>query len=192
MIKILLIRTGDTEYECQGRIQGTLDVPLSEDGRRQIEQLVESLRDQTIGAFYVAPCRASQQSAEILTDQLGIKSRKIDSLHNLDHGLWQGMLLEDVKTKQPKVYRQWQEHPETVCPPNGETLGDARERIQQALAKLAKKHKEGTVAILLPEPLASLLHCMLLHEAVGGLWRTDDEKSPPWELIEMPAEVVSP
>jgi hypothetical protein len=48
------------------------------------------------------------------------------------------------------------------------------------------------VAILLPEPLASLLHCMLLHETVGGLWRTDGERSPPWELIEMPAEVVSP
>ena len=61
-----------------------------------------------------------------------------------------------------------------------------------ALAKLAKKHKEGTVAILVPEPLTSLLHCMLLHETVGGLWRVDSEESPPWELIEMPAEVVSP
>jgi len=192
MLKILLIRTGNTEYECQGRIQGTLDVPLSEDGRRQVEQLVESLRDQQIDALYFAPCRASQQSAEILAGQLETKSKKIDSLHNLDHGLWQGMLLEDVKVKQPKVYRQWQEHPETVCPPNGETVGQAQERIQQALAKLAKKHKEGTVAILVPEPLTSLLHCMLLHETVGGLWRTDGEQSPPWELIEMPAEVVSP
>ena len=102
------------------------------------------------------------------------------------------MLLEDVKVKQPKVYRQWQEHPETVCPPNGETLGQAQERMQQALAKLAKKHKEGTVAILVPEPLTTLFRCMLLHETVGGLWRSDGEKSPPWELIEMPAEVVSP
>lgn len=192
MLKILLIRTGNTEYECQGRIQGTLDVPLSEDGRRQIEQLVESLHDQPVDALYYAPCRASQQSAEILADQLNMKSKKVDSLHNLDHGLWQGMLLEDVKVKQPKVYRQWQEHPETVCPPNGETLGQAQERMQQALAKLAKKHKVGTVAILVPEPLTSLLHCMLLQETVGSLWRTDGEKGPPWELIEMPAEVASP
>ncbi len=191
MLKILLIRTGNTEYECQGRIQGTLDVPLSEDGRQQIEHLVESLRDQPIDVLYFAPCRASQQCAEILTEQLDMKSKKVDALHNLDHGLWQGMLLEDVKVKQPKVYRQWQEHPETVCPPNGETLGQARERMQQALAKLAKKHKEGTVAILVPEPLNSLLHCMLLHETVGGLWRVDSKESPPWELIEMPSEVVS-
>lgn len=192
MINVLLIRTGDTEYECQGRIQGTLDVPLSEDGRQQIELLVEQLRDQPIETLYYAPCRASQQSAKILGEQLGMKSKKVDSLHNLDHGLWQGMLLEDVKVKQPKVYRRWLEHPETVCPPNGETLGQARERMQQVLAKLAKKHKEGTVAILVPEPLASLMHCMLLDETVGGLWRVSVDKCKLWELIELPEEVVSP
>ena len=192
MLKILLIRSGITEYECQGRIQGTLDVPLSDEGQQQIEALVEPLRDQPIDLLYYAPCRATQQSAEILSEKLGFKTKKIDSLHNLDHGLWQGMLLEDVKVKQPKVYRQWQEHPETVCPPNGESLKQARERLGQTLAKLAKKHKEGTVGILVPEPLASLLHCLLLHEAVGGLWRVNGEKSTPFELIEMPAEALSP
>jgi len=193
MLKILLIRTGNTEYECQGRIQGTLDVPLSEEGQRQIESLIEPLRELPIDVLYYAPCRATQQSAEILTQQLSIvKAKKLDALHNLDHGLWQGMLLEDVKVKQPKVYRQWQEHPETVCPPDGETLQQARERLQRSLTKLAKKHKQGTVGILVPEPLASLLHCLLLHEAVGGLWRVNGDQSPPWELIEMPAEVLSP
>jgi broad specificity phosphatase PhoE len=192
MLKILLIRTGTTEYECQGRIQGTLDVPLSEEGQQQIEALVEPLREQAIEMLYYAPCRATQQSAEILSEKLGFKTKKLDSLHNLDHGLWQGMLLEDVKLKQPKVYRQWQEHPETVCPPNGETLKQARERLLQSLSKLAKKHKEGTVGILVPEPLASLLHCLLLHEAVGGLWRVNGDKGLPWELIDMPAEVLSP
>jgi broad specificity phosphatase PhoE len=192
MLKILLIRSGTTEYECQGRIQGTLDVPLSEEGQQQIEALVEPLREQPMDMLYYAPCRATQQSAEILSEKLGFKTKKLDALHNLDHGLWQGMLLEDVKVKQPKVYRQWQEHPETVCPPNGESLKQARERLLQSLAKLAKKHKEGTVGILVPEPLASLLHCLLLHEAVGGLWRVNGDKGPPWELIDMPAEVLSP
>ena len=192
MQKILLIRTGTTEYESQGRIQGTLDVPLSEDGRQEVEQLTENLRQHPVEMLYYAPCRATQQSAEIISEKLGLKSRKLDALQNLDHGLWQGMLIEEVKTKQPKVYKQWQENPESVCPPNGETLQQARERLQQALAKLVKKHKEGTVALLVPEPLMSLLHCMLLQETVGSLWRSNSEKSPPWEVIDMPAEVVSP
>ena len=59
-------------------------------------------------------------------------------MQNLDHGLWQGMLIEDVRRKQPKVYRQWQEQPETVCPPEGEMLSQAEERIRTAMAKTAE------------------------------------------------------
>ena len=191
MLKILLIRAGNTEYECQGRIQGTLDVPLSEDGRKHVEELAESLKDQSIGTLYYGPCRASQQSAEIINEKLDIKTKKIDSFHNLDHGLWQGMLIDEVKTKQPKVYKQWQEHPESVCPPNGETVQQVRERVQSALAKLAKKHKEEAVGVLVPEPLYSVLHSMLLQESVSDLWGTAEDNGPDWELLEMPAEVVA-
>ena len=38
MLTILLVRSGLTEYDCQGRIQGTLDVPLSGEGRQQVER----------------------------------------------------------------------------------------------------------------------------------------------------------
>ncbi len=36
MLTILLVAAGETEYDSQGRIQGTLDVPLSEGGRNQV------------------------------------------------------------------------------------------------------------------------------------------------------------
>ena len=70
------------------------------------------------------------------------------------------MLIEDVKRKQPKVFRQWQEQPEIVCPPEGEMLSEAHERVQAALTKMLKKHKEGTIALVIPEPLASLVQCV--------------------------------
>ena len=66
------------------------------------------------------------------------------------------MLVEDVRHKQPKVYRQWQEQPENVCPPEGEMLSEADERVRAALVKLLKRHKEGVIGLVLPEPLLSL------------------------------------
>ena len=106
MFKILLIRPGVTEYDQQGRIQGTLDIPLCEDGRRQVEAMVEALRAQPIQAIYSSPLQAAQQTADALGEALDVKVKSLDALQNLDHGLWQGMLVKDVKTKQPKVYRQ--------------------------------------------------------------------------------------
>ncbi len=190
MLRFLLIRTGATEYDSQGRVQGTLDVPLSEDGRRQVAMVANDLSDQKLAALYAGPCRATQQSAAILMDKLGWKTKTIDKLHNLDHGLWQGMLVQEVKAKQPKVYRQWQEHPETVCPPAGESLQTVRERLQQVMAKISKKQKSGTVGIVVAEPAASILRNMLREDELGNLWQVDDQQ-PSWEFIEMPIAVAS-
>lgn len=163
MLTILLIRSGITEFDCQGRIQGTLDVPLCEDGRRQAVTIAEDLieRSASIDALYTGPCLCAQQTAEIIGERLKLKPKAIEALHNLDQGLWQGMLFDDVKTKQPKVYRQWQTAPDTVCPPGGETLQAAAERIKKALAKLTKKHKTGTIALVLSPQLASVLRSLL-------------------------------
>lgn len=183
MLNILLIRAGSTEYANQGRVQGTLDVPLSEEGRWQAEMAANQLRDHSIDALYCGPCRASQHTAEIIGQELDLKPRTNQKLHNLDHGLWQGMLVKEVKIKQPKVYRQWQEHPETVCPPEGETLQHAQARLQTVLTKITKKHKSGTIAMVLIDPLASLCRNMLLQDTLGDLWQGSGHLQQLWESI---------
>jgi phosphoserine phosphatase len=186
MVQILLIRPGTTEYDQQRRVQGTLDIPLCEDGRQQVETLVDALRDQPIAAIYASPCQSADQTAEALAQALDLKVKTVDKLQNLDQGLWQGMLVSDVKSKQPKVYRQFQEQPETVCPPQGETLCTAKQRVAAALVKLLKKHKsDRVVAIVVPEPLASVVRHVLRHDEWGDLWQSANE-SAQWQLIDVP------
>ena len=192
MLTILLVRSGLTEYDCQGRIQGTLDVPLSAEGRQQADATAEELagRGVAIDALYTGPCLSAQQTAETLAGRLKLKPKMIKTLHNLDQGLWQGMLFEEVKSKQPRVFRQWQERPETVCPPEGETLREATDRLRAAIAKLAKKHKSGTIALVLSQPLASVLRSML---QAGGqpptLCQSACAGKPLWEPIELAAAI---
>jgi probable phosphoglycerate mutase len=190
MFQIMLIRPGTTEYDQQGRVQGTLDIPLCEDGRQEVDAMVNQLRDQPITAVYSSPSQCAQQTADALAAARDLKVKTIDNLENLDHGLWQGMLISDVKAKQPKVYRHWQEQPETVCPPQGEPLSDAKDRVQGVLAKLMKKHKsEGLLAVVVPEPLASVVRNVLRQDDWGDLWHCS-EAAPRWELIEVPQTVA--
>jgi probable phosphoglycerate mutase len=84
------------------------------------------------------------------------------------------MLVDEVKVKQPKVYRQWQEHPENVCPPDGEMLSEAAERIDAAIEKLGKRHRSGSIGLVVSEPLATLLAARLEGRAVGDLWKTQN------------------
>jgi probable phosphoglycerate mutase len=186
MVQLLLIRPGITEYDQQGRVQGTLNIPLCEDGRQEVEAMIEELRGQRIAAIYTSPSESAEQTAESLGQALDLKVKTIDDFENLDHGLWQGMLVSDVKAKQPKVYRQWQEQPEIVCPPQGETLAAAKQRVLTVITKLLKKHKtDALFAVIVPEPLASVVRNVVRHDAWGDLWQSATE-TPHWQVIDVP------
>lgn len=184
MLQIILIRPGSTDYDVQRRIQGTLDVPLNDQGAMEVAQMIEELRGQPIELIYSPDCEPAMQTARAISDALGVKLKKLDHMENLNQGLWQGVLIDEVRVKQPRVYRQWQERPEAVCPPEGEMVGEADERIRAAIARLEKRHKEGAVGLVLPEPLASLLRRQLCQCELGDLWKATEEHGR-WEVLEL-------
>lgn len=183
MTHFILIRPGSTDYDQQGRIQGNLDIPLNEQGNSEVAKAIDELKHQGIRILYCCGCSAARQTAEALSTALGVKLKEMDNMQNLNHGLWQGMLIDEVKRRQPTVYRQWQEQPECVRPPGGETVGEAQERVSAALAKISRKHKNEVVGLVVPEPLASMVRAKLRSDELGDLWRASQEHGS-WELID--------
>lgn len=190
MLTLLVVRSGLTEYERQGRIQGTLDVPLCEDGRLQAERTAGELQDAaaSISGLYASDCKCAQQTAEIIGERLNLKPKLLSKLANLDQGLWQGMLVSEVKDKQPRVFRKWQDEPTAVCPPEGETLKAAKTRIEKAIAKIKKKHKVGAVVLVLPDPLAAVAAGMLADEQICDLWQPCTNGHSLWRAVQVPTD----
>jgi phosphoserine phosphatase len=171
MLTIVLIRPGSTDYDVQERILGSLDIPLNEKGLAEAAETAKQLCNKGIEVIFTPDSQPSLQTAEIIIKLLQIRLKKVERLENHNQGLWQGMLVEDVRHKQPKVYRQWQEQPEIVCPPEGEMLSEADERVRNAIVKIIKRRKEGVIGLVLPEPLLSLARRFLTHQALGDLWK---------------------
>jgi phosphoserine phosphatase len=171
MLQIVLIRPGSTDYDVQDRVQGSLDMPLNERGVAEAAETAEQLRGKGIETLYTPNSQPSMQTADAIAKTLGIKMKKLLKLQNLNMGLWQGMLVEEIRHKQPKAYRQWQEQPENVCPPEGEMLAAADDRVRATLLKLLKRNKEGVLGLVLPEPLLSLARRFLAHAELGDLWK---------------------
>ena len=189
MLQIVLIRPGSTDYDQQERIQGALNVPLNEQGRSEVAEVIDQLIEKGIETVYAPPYQPAQETGKAIAEGLGVKLKKLDRMQNLNHGLWQGMLVKDVREKQPKVYRQWQEKPENVCPPEGEMLGQAEDRVRAAVSKLLKRHKEGVIGLVVPEPLASLVRRFLQRGELGNLWKVTNGHGH-WEVLEVEPEEV--
>jgi len=193
MVKIALIVPGATDYDAQKRIQGSLNIPLNDLGQQEVSRMADELAPLHLEMICCSDCEPALETATLLAERLGVKLKKLDKMQNVCYGLWQGMLVDEVKHRQPKVYRQWQDQPESICPPDGETLSEARERVQACLARLVKKHKqskETIIGLVVPEPLASLVRVQLAHGELGDLWKAAAGHAR-WGLIPVePAAVV--
>lgn len=184
MLRVILVLPGATDLDSQGRIKGSLDVPLNHDGNQQARQSADELRDEPIETVYCSPCLSARQTAELLAGER-TRVRVNEELRNLNRGLWHGKRVEELRDSQPRIYRQWQDQPETVCPPDGETIEDARRRIGRVIDKICRKHKRGTIAMVVPEPAASVLRQQLSQtDSMGDLWQAEC-RCGQWESIEV-------
>ncbi len=172
-LQIVLLRPGATDLDDQGRITGSLDVPLSANGKQQILQCSQDIAQFTAERIYSAPGLAAEQTVQNLSQFKNTKVRAEENLRNMNHGLWHGKRIDELKENQPKLFKQWQENPDLVHPPGGETVGEANLRIDRMLKQIKKRHKTGTVIIVAAEPLAGLLLTKLTKSDLKDHWQTD-------------------
>jgi broad specificity phosphatase PhoE len=183
---LLVIRAGATAYDLQGRISGSLDIPLSPEGVAEATQTAALVATEQPVALYASTAVSAFETATIIGRTIGLRPRGVATLENLNHGLWQGMLGAEIRRKQPRLYRQRQENPWSVSPPEGELLEDACRRIEAALEKLLKRHARGRVAIVLPDPLDRLVRWLVAGESLGDLWLRDPNGKP---IVALPLAV---
>jgi len=179
---LIVIRAGATDFELQGRIRGVVDIPLCPAGVTEAEHAAALLSDSPAVALVSSEERCAVETAGIIGRSMGLKPRIIDDLHNLDQGLWQGLLVEDIRRKQPRLYRQWQDNPWAVAPPEGELLEEACDRVEGVLEKLLRRYAEGRVVIVVPEPLDRIVCWLVAGDSMGDLWARDPHGEPLREI----------
>ena len=129
----LLLRHGQTNFNADGRVQGSSDTArLSDEGRRQAQAVGGLLAQLKIDKVFVSPLTRAQETLheadrliigerEKLGDAagLGVGSNSTRILHDLrevDLHEWEGLYKRQIKEQWPEVYRKWRgESPAELC-----------------------------------------------------------------------------
>lgn len=164
MTIVAVVRPGWTDFDEQHRLIGSLDLPLNSRGESQLATLIERLKvlPKPPDGIVCGTAQPAKRTAEFLGQELDVTVRESDELANLNLGLWQSSTIEDVGRRMSRIFRQWQEAPETVCPSEGEPWDVAVARVQRALKKPLRKF--DVLLIVASEPLASLVSSLLTGE----------------------------
>ncbi|HWL07552.1 MAG TPA: histidine phosphatase family protein, partial [Planctomicrobium sp.] len=120
-----VIRPGETDFDVQDRIQGDLNLPMTHRGECQVAEIIEALRGRQLDFIYSSPNEPALSAAQHVARALDVPLKVLDQLGNVNLGLWQGLSRSEIRQKQPRLFRQWEEEPESVCAPQGETSEEA-------------------------------------------------------------------
>lgn len=170
---IHLVRVGETAWDADDRIIGDTDLPMTDAGTAAVATALRSFHDQSlISILLTSHEEAAQQAVKLVGSSTDIKIKAFDSLNNVGQGLWEGVLKSDLENRYPSAYSQWQETPERIVPPEGESFEVALDRLISTIAKATTKAKgPNPVFLLVLRPWAWVtVRCWLNDQKISDIW----------------------
>lgn len=184
MTSVILIPWGKTDWSQKGRLAVATGLPLNEEGRQDVAQWADDLEADSPAIIYASRNETAVETGTLLAKLLRVKSKSLDGLDGPSLGLWEGLAIDDLGHRFPKVFRQWREQPLSVCPPEGEPLAEAANRLGELVSKLVTKHPNETIGIVLGPIGMAAVRCIMENLDLNRLWdKYDDE--PTWHRIDL-------
>jgi probable phosphoglycerate mutase len=146
--RLVLIRHGETDWNAQSRIQGHIDIGLSERGRQQAQALAGCLRGEALSAIYASDLGRARQTALPLALDQGLELRLDPRLRERGFGLFEGSTYTEAKANWPNEYAIWQRRDPGHAVPGGESYLEARARVLQCLEEIVRRHADQPVAVV--------------------------------------------
>lgn len=147
------VRHGETDWNVKKKIQGAVDIPLNENGRRQAEELAaQLLKKQEEGKLqivraYTSPQLRAAETAQTAALALGIECIPLDGLREMGMGKWEGLNWRTVKTEFSKEYAYWNSHRRYAKTPEGESYNDLLERAFDALESVLNREEKDVLVV---------------------------------------------
>src|SRR3954466_3580285 len=126
-----------------GRMPG---VGLTERGRAEIAAACERLAGEHVAALYASPLQRTRESAEIVSERLGLPIEFRDDLIELDFGEWTGATFDAIRAD-PR-WQAWSTQRSLARLPGGETMREGRRRVVEALLEIDERHRDETVVVV--------------------------------------------
>lgn len=177
MLRVLLVRHGETEWNVQGRYQGQVDTDLSPRGREQGQKLAAALKDLPIDRFFAGPLKRAYETAEMCAAYHHLPVTADERLTEIAHGTWEGRYSEDIAKTDGPLLEAWHKAPETVTMPEGESLEDVRVRVRAAFDDYAARFDGETILVAAHDAVNKAIIIDLLGMSLSRFWQVKQDNT---------------
>ena len=126
--EIYLVRHGETAWSLSRQATGRTDLPLTERGEQNAQELRPRLQGLSFGKILTSPLRRARRTAELAG--FGASAEIDDDLTEWDYGAYEGRRTVEIRAERP----DWRLL-EDGCP-GGESLADVTARAERVVARI--------------------------------------------------------
>lgn len=157
MTEICLVRHGETDWNAIGRLQGSTDIPLNNNGKYQARECGEFLAKDKWDLIVTSPLMRARQTAEIISNIVRIPMVEMSEFVERHFGDAEGMTVQERSTTFPdKKYI------------NVEEWEDLISRVTIGLEKITQNYKSKRVIVVVHGAVINAILAELSNGEVGS------------------------
>jgi glucosyl-3-phosphoglycerate phosphatase len=164
VVRLVVWRHGQTNFNAERRFQGQTDVPLNGLGREQAALAARYLAALRPDAIFSSDLVRAAETAGFLARLTGLEVQLDKDLRERYGGSWEGMTADDIREQYPEAAQTW-------TSPDGESVKAVADRASQALERVADTLAPGQLAVV-------VAHGAALGLAVARVLGIPDELRP--------------
>ena len=145
VMKLILVRHGETVWNLEQRVQGLSDIELSERGKEQAQILGLCLKDEAIERIVSSPLKRAYQTAQAIGRFHDVDIEIDEDLRELDQGIFNGLTFREMKKRYASFLSKWAVDPGPLVIPGGESLIDLQQRAWPAIERIIAISKNTLV-----------------------------------------------
>ena len=157
-MRLSVVRHGETAFNCEDRLTGQRDIPLSPLGQRQARLVGAYLADRPISVIVCSDLQRTRLTARAIAEYHDLTVEEDPDIREISLGEWEGQTIEEVAARDPELVRNWrQDGVLCACAP----LPQVRRRVASALDRWSTRYPDGHVLWVAHGGLIGVLMCRI-------------------------------
>ena len=151
---IYVVRHGQTDWNAEGKTQGSIETELNEIGINQAKNVKNELLNTKLDVVLCSPRNRCKTTAEIIRADRNIPIIEVEDLRERGFGEFEG--------KQKNIDYDWTEFWNWECNKQYEQAENVRsffERVSNVIEKIKEDYKEKNVLIVTHAGVCSMIYC---------------------------------
>lgn len=175
MVKIILVRHGQTVWNLAGKFQGQTDVALTEDGQKQARLLAEHFPLDRVDEIYCSDLKRAHDTAKAIGDKFGVEVVPCEELREINFGEWESLTYKEISAKWPETMGDFWKNPAKLTIPSGESFTQVQERAMKKINEIieanVKKGGERFVVLVAHGGINRSILTAFLGMPINNVWR---------------------